>query len=125
MSDWYAGLKIPCPFLSEGVCRIYEQRPLACREYFVTSPPEWCRPGGSNEPNTLPMPFSTLESLGKLIARLEQSDVQAVMLPLALIDSEGFSNLSEKSWPAVKMMNLFLDIIEETAVQNAETLDSM
>lgn len=34
---------IPCPFLENEACSIYENRPLACREYLVTSPAENCR----------------------------------------------------------------------------------
>ena len=30
--------RVPCPFLEEGLCSIHEVRPLACREYLVTSP---------------------------------------------------------------------------------------
>ena len=35
---------IPCPFLNvdEGSCGIHEHRPLACREYLVTSPAANC-----------------------------------------------------------------------------------
>jgi len=33
---------IPCPFLEEESCLIHENRPLACREYLVTSPAEYC-----------------------------------------------------------------------------------
>ena len=33
-----------CPFLEEGVCRVYEHRPLACR---TMASREKCRPGGS------------------------------------------------------------------------------
>lgn len=33
---------IPCPFLEEESCSIYADRPLACREYLVTSPAEHC-----------------------------------------------------------------------------------
>ena len=33
---------IPCPFLQDGACSIYADRPLACREYLVTSPAENC-----------------------------------------------------------------------------------
>lgn len=38
----YRRTRMPCPFLSGGMCSIYEQRPLACREYLVTSPAEHC-----------------------------------------------------------------------------------
>lgn len=33
---------VPCPFLENESCGIYEDRPLRCREYLVTSPPEHC-----------------------------------------------------------------------------------
>jgi Fe-S-cluster containining protein len=33
---------IACPFLEAESCSIYEERPLACREYLVTSPAEHC-----------------------------------------------------------------------------------
>ena len=33
---------IACPFLEEESCSIYEERPLACREYLVVNPPEDC-----------------------------------------------------------------------------------
>lgn len=38
----YFTLNIPCPFLEAGSCSIYEERPLVCREYLVTSPAENC-----------------------------------------------------------------------------------
>ncbi|QDV38942.1 YkgJ family cysteine cluster protein [Tautonia plasticadhaerens] len=38
----YFRLGIPCPFLEEESCSIHPERPLACREYLVTSPAEDC-----------------------------------------------------------------------------------
>ena len=38
----YFRLGIPCPFLEEDACSIYEHRPVKCREYLVTSPAEEC-----------------------------------------------------------------------------------
>jgi Fe-S-cluster containining protein len=38
----YVGLRIDCPLLENERCSIYEERPLACREYLVTSPAENC-----------------------------------------------------------------------------------
>jgi Fe-S-cluster containining protein len=34
---------VACPFLEEESCSIHPIRPLACREYLVTSPPELCQ----------------------------------------------------------------------------------
>lgn len=38
----YFHLSIPCPFLEDESCSIYSERPLACREYLVLSPPAHC-----------------------------------------------------------------------------------
>lgn len=42
VSRRYYGERIDCPFLEDERCSIYDERPLACREYRVTSPPELC-----------------------------------------------------------------------------------
>ena len=33
---------VPCPFLEDESCSIHPDRPIACREYLVTSPAEYC-----------------------------------------------------------------------------------
>lgn len=38
----YFRLGIPCPFLEDESCSIHPERPIACREYLVTSPAEHC-----------------------------------------------------------------------------------
>ncbi len=38
----YFALGIPCPFLVDESCSIHPARPLACREYVVTSDPVHC-----------------------------------------------------------------------------------
>ena len=38
----YFGLGIACPFLENESCSIHPDRPIACREYLVTSPAEFC-----------------------------------------------------------------------------------
>jgi Fe-S-cluster containining protein len=38
----YFRLQIACPFLENESCSIHRTRPIACREYLVTSPPEFC-----------------------------------------------------------------------------------
>jgi len=39
----YFRLGLACPFLEEESCSIHPDRPLACREYLVTSPAEKCQ----------------------------------------------------------------------------------
>ncbi|MBI5441107.1 MAG: YkgJ family cysteine cluster protein [Deltaproteobacteria bacterium] len=38
----YMRLGIPCPFLEDESCSIYSERPIACREYLVSSLPRHC-----------------------------------------------------------------------------------
>ncbi|MEZ5279133.1 MAG: hypothetical protein R2770_01565 [Acidimicrobiales bacterium] len=39
---------VACPLLDDGVCSIRPDRPLACREYLVTSDPKHCAPPGES-----------------------------------------------------------------------------
>lgn len=45
----YFRQKIPCPFLENNLCSIYEVRPYACAGYYVTSPLSHCDPDYSGE----------------------------------------------------------------------------
>jgi Fe-S-cluster containining protein len=58
----YFWLGIPCPFLESESCSIHSDRPLACREYLVTTPAENCaNPGEENiERVKLPVRLSTI-----------------------------------------------------------------
>jgi Fe-S-cluster containining protein len=38
----YMNLNLPCPFLHEQSCSVYQNRPLSCREFMVTSDPVYC-----------------------------------------------------------------------------------
>ncbi len=68
----YWQLQIPCPFLADQVCSIYEVRPWACSSVFSVTPSEWCNPINTTyEPkiywsklplNVMAMPFYDEES---------------------------------------------------------------
>ncbi len=115
LGTWYGGLKLRCPFLSDGLCVIYENRPMACREHVVTGSAALCDVEGTNQPQVVKMPVSILECLGQLTAELEQSDVEAVMLPLALPWARENIERSRRTWPAVTMVERFVDILQEAA----------
>jgi Fe-S-cluster containining protein len=48
----YMRQNIPCPFLDNHLCSIYEVRPYMCIAHISISPPEWCNPQNPNEPVT-------------------------------------------------------------------------
>jgi Fe-S-cluster containining protein len=47
----YQWLNVPCPFLHDNICLIYEVRPYVCATHYVTSPAQWCSPLGRFEPD--------------------------------------------------------------------------
>ncbi|MFN7990315.1 MAG: YkgJ family cysteine cluster protein [Thermoanaerobaculia bacterium] len=52
----YVRLGIACPFLEDESCSIYAERPLACREYLVSSPPSRCASPTRSAVETIPLP---------------------------------------------------------------------
>lgn len=71
-------LGIPCPFLEEESCSIYEERPIACREYLVTSDPALC---SAPTPKTIaPVPLPT--RVWAAVAREEQGIPDTDPVPL-------------------------------------------
>jgi len=78
LSTAYFALGIPCPFLEEESCSIHPDRPLVCREYLVTSPPELC--AGPEQEGVTPVPVPKVS----LAARGLQ-DEREEWFPLALL----------------------------------------
>lgn len=113
LSKWYAELNLTCPFLSDGVCTTYEQRPIACREHFVTGSASLCEARREDGPDVVKMPVSILECVGQLAAEMEQSDVEAIMMPLALPWTQENLARAERTWPAVTMVERFVEIVKE------------
>jgi Fe-S-cluster containining protein len=56
---------IPCPFLEDGCCSIYDERPITCREYLVTSPPEHCAKLGSADVRRVRLPLTVFNAVAR------------------------------------------------------------
>lgn len=120
VSNWYTSLKSTCPFLYNHVCSIYEQRPLACREYFITGSAMACG-GWRVAAEVLDMPVQLPNVLGQLASELEGTDVEAVILPLAPVWCEENTERAERSWPAEMIVKRFVEIIETMVQRNMPT----
>lgn len=59
----YFRLGIPCPFLEDESCSIHPDRPLGCREYLVTSPPENCADSDTRAIDKVPVGWEVSRSL--------------------------------------------------------------
>lgn len=82
VSRRYFEANVACPFLEDELCSVYSERPMACREFLVTTPAERCATwdGGARE---VPRPARMSEVMNDAAnALLERQDPS---LPLALL----------------------------------------
>ncbi len=59
----YMQAEAACPFLEDESCSIHPDRPLACREYLVTSPAENCKHPTAESIEMVPLPVKISETL--------------------------------------------------------------
>src|SRR5215813_3948553 len=77
----YYALRIPCPYLENEMCSIYEARPSACRELLVTSPAELCQDMVQNPVAPLPVSMRMSSILGIAWGTLTNSPPRLIPLP--------------------------------------------
>jgi Fe-S-cluster containining protein len=80
----YFNAGVTCPFLESERCLVYAERPVACRQHLVTSPPEACRDLASGAVEATPRPVWMSELLAELSASLGDVEPRAMPLVLAL-----------------------------------------
>jgi Fe-S-cluster containining protein len=79
----YFRLGIACPFLEAESCSIYPDRPIACREYVVTSPAEECAAPAPEKVACVPMPAKVSAAVADLGVTEETRFTRWVPLVLA------------------------------------------
>lgn len=118
MSEWYRSMELACPFCIDRECGIYDQRPLACREYFVNGSANACM-GKRGEAKVVDVGVKMPEVLGRLAAELEGGDVEAVMMPLALAWCDANQHRSVRTWPAATVAQRFIEIVTSSESPSA------
>jgi Fe-S-cluster containining protein len=58
----YHNKQVPCPFLQNAKCSIYEVRPSSCAQHISTSPNEWCSKNSKFKPVTREIPISASDT---------------------------------------------------------------
>lgn len=80
----YFRLGVPCPFLEEESCSIHAERPLACREYLVTSPAQHCSTPTGEAVRKVDMVLRPSRSLAAISRSERMNDHGLLLLILAL-----------------------------------------
>jgi Fe-S-cluster containining protein len=85
----YFGRGVPCPFLEDESCSIYEERPIACREYLVTSPAEHCAKPSAETVHCVKLAAKVSRALNRIGQDSAGRFVRWVPLILAIEWAEG------------------------------------
>lgn len=105
----YYALRMPCPFLENEMCSIYEQRPSACREMLVTSPAELCQDVIQNHVTLIPAPFLIGTVLSKLWADCYQGPIRLIPITFALDWAKAHESQHTRTWAGPELLSRALD----------------
>jgi Fe-S-cluster containining protein len=105
--DYYA-LRMACPFLEEETCSIYEDRPAACRELLVTTPPDLCDDLVNNPVRPLPAPMRVGTVLALLWSELKGTAPTLIPLPMALDWAEQHAIDGQGTWRGTELLEHML-----------------
>lgn len=107
----YFALRVPCPFLENERCTVYEHRPSACRDLLVTSPPEWCEDVERHPVQSVPISVRLGTALGLLWANLRREAPRLIPLPLALEWAEQHEPERTSGSNGLALLDTFLDTL--------------
>jgi Fe-S-cluster containining protein len=111
----YFALAMPCPFLENESCSIYEKRPTVCRDFLVTSPAKECGDFASEDVVCITMPISLPHCLARLAAMLMGGEPQLLPMSLALDWARQTSEWQTKRFDATMLFTSFFDIVKAQA----------
>jgi Fe-S-cluster containining protein len=100
----YFSQGVPCPFLEDESCSIHPQRPLVCREYLVTSPPEVCAALGDQPVRMVPVSLR----VWAVLSRAASGDGRLEWMPL--IESLDYAAAHAKP-PAMRTGPQYVDAV--------------
>jgi Fe-S-cluster containining protein len=113
----YFAAGVPCPFLEEGSCSIYEERPITCREYLVTSPAENCARLGSEGVDLVRLPLRVFNAVARWQAAPPEHMMERVV-PLIL--ALEWADAHPDSSPAVPGLDLLRELLGHLSGQGEE-----
>lgn len=101
---------IACPFLEDESCSIHPDRPVACREYLVTSPAENCASPSAEGVRMIRLPVKPSKTLMKLGQKKQIRGINFIPMTLALkwveMNEDDFDEKTGEQWMADFFQNL-------------------
>lgn len=109
----YFALGQACPFLVDESCSIHAHRPIACRDYNVTSAAAWCARPYEHEIAKVPMPLPLSVPLSKLTGLV--TGEKPCLIPLTLVPRwvSEHADLRVRRWPGLELFDKLLAQLAE------------
>lgn len=107
----YFAQRLSCPFLECGSCSIHPWRPIACREYNVTSSPELCVDPFRNRIDIVRLHRRMSEGLARFCAHAAGLPLGLVPMPLMFDYFETHREISARTWPGIDLFRQVLDFV--------------
>lgn len=108
VSRRYFNMAMACPFLEDECCSIHPVRPVACREYNVTSPATWCSDPYNHPIQKVPMPLPLSLPLTLLTNELFGRRFPLIPLTLAPRWVRENAAFGERTWPGLELFRQFI-----------------
>ena len=110
LSREYFSAGIACPFLVDDSCSIHENRPIACREYNVTSDPKLCKSPFDGSIQILALQRRLTMRLHELAVQLCGISPGNIVFPLIFDWYDTHRELASRTWPGPELFELMLDL---------------
>ena len=110
---------VPCPFLEEEACTIHPERPIVCREYLVTSPPERCADPRVGQVDGVNLPASVWTAVARFDP-IEPGELSIPWVPLVMALEWAEAHPGEP--PAVPAVDLIERLFENITQQPLPTI---
>ena len=100
-----------CPFLECGSCSIHPWRPIACREYNVTSSPELCADPFRNSIDIVRLHRRMSEGLARFCAHIAGLPMGLVPMPLLFDYFETHREIAVRTWPGIELFRQVMEFV--------------
>ncbi|WP_243439020.1 YkgJ family cysteine cluster protein [Fundidesulfovibrio soli] len=120
MQKKYWELQLPCPFLVDRLCSIYQFRPLVCRQYIVSSPSSCCaqifKP--DNSVKKIPLLYDVASAVASFNG-VAAKPTLAVPIPAILLVNGLLESFPRPKSNAEEMIAAFLAHLEQNFTRSA------
>ena len=115
----YQAEHVACPFLEDESCSIYEERPLICRQFLVTSPARNCANVDGSGIERLPILARPSDAL--IIAEHGEREGRAGAIPLIkLLEYTDHHREAAEEKPGPQWMQIYFKVLKERTSEQVD-----